>query len=115
MSKFRGSSENGYQFVSNDGYEVECDQNTLTGIFFRDQEWYDRICVLDERDGLHWSYWRDQINPEVFEQVCDIAWYVGTVVLRDTAPDTIVGQWENDHHMSEEEFEQFFGEGHEQL
>ncbi len=115
MSKFKGSSENGYTFVSNDNYEIPLDQENLTGIFFREEEWYDRICVLDPRDSLHFAYWRDQVDKEVFDQVCDIAWAVGTVLLRDSAPDSIVSQWDNDHHMSEEEFEQFFGEGHEQL
>ncbi len=115
MSKFRGSFENGYTFVSNDDYEIPLDQENLTGIFFREEEWYDRICVLDDRDGLHWSYWRDQVDKEVFDQVCDIAWNVGTVLMRDYAPQSIVEAWDNEHHMSDEELGQFFGEGHEQL
>lgn len=110
MSKFRGSFENGYTFVSNDDYEIPLDQENLTGIFFRHEEWYDRICVLDDRDGLHFSYWRDQVEKEVFEQVCDIAWNVGTVLMRDYAPQSIVEAWYNEHHMSDEELGQFFGE-----
>jgi len=115
MSKFRGSEENGYTFIDNGGYEIPLNQDTYNGLFSRNEPWYDCVTVRDDRDKLHFHYWRDQVDPEIFEQVCDIAWAVGTVLLRDTAPDSIVEAWDDAHHITDEEFEQFFGEGHEQL
>jgi hypothetical protein len=110
MSKFKGSSDEGYRFQDNGGYEIPLNQENLTGIFFRNEEWYDRICVLDDRDGMHFSYFRDEVDQEVFNQVCEIAWAIGTVVLRDTASQSIVEAWEEEHQVSNEEIDQFLGD-----
>ena len=113
MSKFRGNEQNGFIFVTTDDYEIDVNQETMTALLFRNEEWFDRITVLDDRDNLHFSYWRDQIDHDVFEQVIEIAWFAGTVLLRDSAPQAVVEHWEKEHQITDVEFNEFFGEGDE--
>jgi hypothetical protein len=113
-----------YRFESDDGLDQELNEDNLIGNFHEimqpdftivesQDSLYDRVCVLDPRDGMHWQFWRFDRDPEDFAKLEYMVRRVGTYLVRQTVMSNIRDAFEAAHKLTDEDFEQLLGAGDE--
>lgn len=113
-----------YHFESDDGLDQELNQDNLLGNFHEEMSpdcvvtesqdaIYDRVCVLDPRDGMHWQFWKfDRTETDWFKLEYMVR-RVGTFLVRQTVMQTVKDQFEASHRFNDDDFEQLLGTGDE--
>lgn len=96
-------------------YRIELDQSTFFGYEHRSTEHSlkDLVAVEDERDGMKFSHWRYDQNPQIFEQMMAMTRMIGSYVLRDTPFEEVEAAFGNLHSLTEDDFDQLLGGGNE--
>ncbi len=70
---------------------------------------YDRVAVLDERDGDHWIYWRADF-PEAFPTMEYIAKRAGTCVIRKTVLSDVLDSFDLRHGITDTDLNALLGD-----
>lgn len=83
------NSENGFNFVDDDGYEIPLNQDNFFMWLSREQPLKDMAQVTDDRDDLSWSWFRYDVGEETFERLNHMAFQVGSFILRDTVTEDV--------------------------
>lgn len=71
-------------FDSEDGLDIECTQETCDIFVSKASDDSDAILVLDPRDGMRYSWYRDQIGDETFDRLSQNIQGVGAAAVHFT-------------------------------
>lgn len=102
MGKFI-NHEQGFAFEDSEGYQIPLNQDNYWVWLHREEPLKDMAQVEDDRDGLSWYFFRYD-HAESFDQLDMMARKVGVVVLRSFPMETIETVFENQHQLTDDDF-----------
>lgn len=91
-------------FYERDGVITKLDNDNFIAHLHEvvDDEWnieetddstYDRVCVLDEADGMYWSHWRAEHSEEEWDKLEFMARKCATLLIRQFALEMVKDQF----------------------
>lgn len=83
----------GYWFDSGDGLDMLLHQDNFWVWENRTEPALDMAQVTDPRDSLSWYWFREQLGEDEFEKLSDMAFKIGSFVLRDTPTEDVQDVW----------------------
>ena len=89
---------------------VELNENNFYGNMHREAPYMDRLAIEDPRDGLSWSWWRCDQDPEVFDHMMGVCLEIGSLLMRSTPFENVSDLFDNAHQISDTEIEGLLGE-----
>jgi hypothetical protein len=104
MGSFR--HENGEWKLVVRGEEIKLDEDNLTAHVHRETPLMDRVAVEDPADGLWWSWFRYSEEDEQFNQLIDVVYEVGTLVMSATASLGVEEDFYAKHTMTQNDFDE---------
>lgn len=104
--------DGGVYFYEVDDIDIPLTEDSFQAFEHRwaDKHLIDWIGVLDPRDNEHFSHWRYDQPPEVFDEMMALCKRIGTVVIRNSPYDYIQSMFDARYGLGEHEIEEFFGE-----
>lgn len=69
--------------VIDDGWQVQETEDAI----------YDRVCVLDETDGLYWTHWKAEHTESDWDKLEFIAKKCASILVRQFALETVKDQF----------------------
>lgn len=87
------STEFGYGFESGDGVDVELNQHNFWVWINRSEPFMDMVQVTDPRDDRPWTWFREKVGDETFDEIETMARTVGSIILRATPTEEMQDVW----------------------
>lgn len=69
------------------------------------EKYMDRFSINNLMDDeFYYVWWRVDTDPELFDRMENVALTVGSVLLRDTPESDVQAMFDENHHLTEEDF-----------
>lgn len=103
--------EGTYRFSDGEELDMELNENNFMANMHRSEPLKDRVAIEDPRDEAWWSWYRYdyQESPELFDFMASVAFEVGSVLIRHTAPEALDNLFFNRHQLTDDDFDQLLG------